>query len=220
MALDPIAERLEVLIAGIAHDLRNPLNTLAMSTGLLKDDLESGDIDPKRELALVIRLERAVDRMRRSIDDLAEASRIGAGRVDVHEKKENAAAIVKDAEAPSANAAKERGAQASVGALDDSLSVEVDRGRLVVALEKVVGFASRLTGEGGSIVTSLEKSGADARFTVVARGRAAAITMPDDNRGGIASIVARAFVELHGSRLEIAIEDGAAVLSFKLPASS
>ena len=44
--------------------------------------------------------------------------------------------------------------------------------------------------------------------------------MPDDNRGGIANIVARALVQLHASKLEIALEEGAAVLSFKLPASS
>ena len=216
---DPLAERLEILIAGIAHDLRNPLNTLAMSTGLLKDDIEGGDIDPKRELGLIVRLERSIDRMRRAIDDLAEASRMGTGRVEIQKKKENAAKLVREAEAPANVAAKERGATVSMGTVDDTLTIEVDRGRFVQTVDKLAGFAARLTGEGGTIVISLEKRDGNARIALTSRARVAAITMPDDNRGGIANIVARALVELHGAKLAIDIEDGAAILSFTLPAT-
>ncbi|HEY8077073.1 MAG TPA: histidine kinase dimerization/phospho-acceptor domain-containing protein, partial [Labilithrix sp.] len=35
----------ESLLASISHDLRNPLNTFAMSAGLLRDDVERGDVD-------------------------------------------------------------------------------------------------------------------------------------------------------------------------------
>src|SRR5438105_3152110 len=35
----------ETLLASISHDLRNPLNTFAMSAGLLRDDVEHGEVD-------------------------------------------------------------------------------------------------------------------------------------------------------------------------------
>src|SRR6188768_2740987 len=58
----------EVLLASVAHDLRNPLNTFAMSTGLLRDDLESPDFERARAVSLVTRMERASTRMQRLIE--------------------------------------------------------------------------------------------------------------------------------------------------------
>src|SRR4051812_10939870 len=43
----------EVLLAGVAHDLRNPLNTFAMSAGLLRDDIEGPSFDRERALSLL-----------------------------------------------------------------------------------------------------------------------------------------------------------------------
>ena len=164
-------------------------------------------------------IERSIDRMRKSIDDLAEAARIGAGKVEAHSKKEDAAKIVREAHGPAAASAKERTTELTLGAIAEGLFVSTDRARLVQAIDKTVGFCARLTGEGGKVELSLEKSGDHARFVFVARGRASSLTMPDENKGGVQNIVAKAFVELLGSKIEIAIDDGAAVLSFKLPVS-
>ena len=74
----------EVLLASVAHDLRNPLNTFAMSAGLLRDDLEGPDFDRTRALSLLSRMDRASSRMQALIEDLLEASRVEAGTVSVN----------------------------------------------------------------------------------------------------------------------------------------
>src|SRR5687767_14767669 len=87
----------EALLASVAHDLRNPLNTFAMSAGLLRDDLESGDLDRNRAVGLLARMERASNRMQVLIEELLEASRVEAGGVEVHVREENAAAVAEAA---------------------------------------------------------------------------------------------------------------------------
>src|SRR4051812_46253841 len=87
----------EVLLNSLAHDLRNPLNTFAMSVGLLKDDLERNDLDPARALSLVSRMERSTHRMQVLVEDLLEAGRVEAHAIDFTPKNEVAAAIAKNA---------------------------------------------------------------------------------------------------------------------------
>src|SRR3954467_6005419 len=93
---DPAPHRLhrvphtrDALLASISHDLRNPLNTFAMSAGLLRDDVDHGSVDRTRALALLSRMERAVERMQRLIEDLVEASRVDARRVELRKTVES-----------------------------------------------------------------------------------------------------------------------------------
>src|SRR5262249_5203437 len=85
----------EVLLASVAHDLRNPLNTFAMSAGLLRDDLEGPAFDRNRALNLLARMERASARMQGAIEDLLDASRVEAGSIELTIRPEPAAALVR-----------------------------------------------------------------------------------------------------------------------------
>jgi signal transduction histidine kinase len=126
----------DALFAGIAHDLRNPLNTFAMSTGLLKDDLEGGEVDAARALALVKRMERATHRMQVLIDDLVVASRIESdpSQANVTKTPENVAEMIRDVVAAATPIVKDRGADIVAGEAADGLVASVDRGRVVQAL--------------------------------------------------------------------------------------
>ncbi|HEX7122432.1 MAG TPA: HAMP domain-containing sensor histidine kinase [Gemmatimonadaceae bacterium] len=66
-------------IAGVAHDLRNPLAALRLGLHAL-EDLPSPD-DRTRVLAM---LDRQVDHLTRMVTDLLDATRIEAGRMDLH----------------------------------------------------------------------------------------------------------------------------------------
>ena len=208
----------EQMLAGVAHDLRNPLNTLAMSTGLLKDDLAGDSVEAKRELALVARIERAADRMKRLVDDLAEVSRIEAHTVELHVKAENVASIVKDSLAQAEGAAKDRGGSVKLGLLAEDSTALVDRARLSQTIAKMAAMGARLTGEGGVVTFVVLRTDA---FVVVKAdvraNRSAPITMPDENRGGIALLILSSLVQLLGSTLSMKTEDGVAVISFTLP---
>ncbi|MBX3232278.1 MAG: HAMP domain-containing histidine kinase [Labilithrix sp.] len=192
----------EVLLASVAHDLRNPLNTFAMSTGLLRDDLEAPDFERARATSLVSRMERASTRMQRLIDDLLEASRIEAGSVEVQAKPENAAALLRVAVEKAKPLAADKGASVEEGPADDSVTVTVDRAHVVDALTKLVSVALKSTGEGGVIRLGMEKQEAKVAFTV--RGtapRAAKSVAPDESRGGLALLIARGLITAHGGTI-------------------
>jgi K+-sensing histidine kinase KdpD len=211
----------DALFAGIAHDLRNPLNTFAMSTGLLKDDLEGGDVDAARALSLVKRMERAAQRMQVLIDDLVVASRIESdpAQANVTKKSENVAELIGEAVTAATPIVKDRGAEVVAGPVDEALVANVDRARIVQALVKGAAFVLRTTGENGRITLSAQKSGADLEFLVRGvnpGGTPASAPGRDEGRGGLALLIARAHVNAHGGDIDIAYDDGTK-LTIKLP---
>jgi signal transduction histidine kinase len=208
----------DALLAGISHDLRNPLNTFAMSAGLLRDDLERGDMDSARGLGLVGRMDRAVERMQRLIDDMLEASRIEAGQIALHPKPELVSALVRDAMSGIEAAVREKRANVVIDELADE-RVVVDRARGVQLLGKVLAYAVKTIGEGGTVRISAVRESAAVAFAIRALAvsqRTPRATM-DDARGGLSLLIARALVESHGGSFNLGLEDGAAVL-FTLPA--
>ena len=205
----------EVLLAGVAHDLRNPLNTFAMSTGLLRDDLESPDFERSRAISLVTRMERASTRMQRLIEDLLEASRLETASADLTKKVEDAADVARAAIEKSTLLATDKGAKVEAGSIEEGLSVTLDKARAAEAIAKLVSIALKSTGEGGIIRIGVEKHGDVAAFSV--RGiapRATKSTAPDEARGGLALLIARGLIPAHGGSLvtETAV-DGSRMLA-------
>lgn len=205
----------EVLLASVAHDLRNPLNTFAMSTGLLRDDLESPDFERSRAVSLVTRMERASTRMQRLIEDLLEASRIEAGNIELTKKAEDAADVVRAAIEKSTPLATDKGAKVEPSVIEEGLSVTLDKARTVEALSELVSISLKSTGEGGIIKIGVEKRDDKVAFTV--RGlapRATKTTAPDEARGGLALLIARGIVGAHGGTLVTeSTHDGARMLA-------
>lgn len=192
----------EVLLASVAHDLRNPLNTFAMSTGLLRDDLEAPDFERARAASLVTRMERASTRMQRLIDDLLEASRIEAGSVEITAKQDDAAAVARAAIEKAKPIAADKGAAVEEGSCEVGITASLDRTRVVEALTKLVSVALKSTGEGGVIRLGVEKHDAHIAFTI--RGlapRATKTTAADETRGGLALLIARGIATAHGATI-------------------
>ena len=193
----------EALLASVAHDLRNPLNTFAMSAGLLRDDLEGPELDRTRALSLLARMDRASVRMQALIEDLLEASRIEAGAVELNRKPEDAGAIARAAIEKARPAVAEKGATLDEGAIADDATVELDKARTVDALTKLVLVTLKTTGEGGMIRLGVERADEKVVFTLrssPARASASA-TAHDESRGGLAFLIARGLVVAQGGQL-------------------
>lgn len=87
------ADRLTFL-AGVAHDLRNPLHALAMASETLRLSGErGGDARTKQTAALVT---RQVERLDRMVGDLLDASRIEAGQLELRPEEHDARALIEE----------------------------------------------------------------------------------------------------------------------------
>ncbi len=193
----------EVLLASVAHDLRNPLNTFAMSAGLLRDDLEGSDFDRTRALNLLARMDRASTRMQGLIEDLLEASRVEAGSVELNRRAVDAATVARAAIAKARPLATDKGANVDEAPIAEGITVELDQARMTEALVKLVAVALKTTGEGGVIRVGVEHIDASIAFTVrssPARGSAAG-NAHDEARGGLAFIIARGLISAQGGQL-------------------
>jgi signal transduction histidine kinase len=204
----------ELLIDSIAHDLRNPLNTFAMSAGLLRDDLEGEPIDAAHGVSLIARMERATARMQALIEDLTEASRVDARAVDYNLRDELPSKLIRDAVGA---VRTERGPRITFDPGEDRAWVRADRARTLKVLAKLIDFTCKLTGEGGTIHLSCAGDGEVVRFTTRAVGPAGTpLPLPAEGRGGLALLIARGLVEGQGGALTVDDDDGVRLV-FTLP---
>lgn len=210
---DEAARARDALFAGIAHDLRNPLNTFAMSTGLLKDDLEGGDVDVTRAISLLKRMERAAQRMQLLIDDLVIASRLDDDEnlFTLAKKPIDVAELVRESVAAATPIVKDRGAEVVAGDVDEGLVASVDRERMVQAIVKAAAFVLRTTGESGRITVSAKKSDTGVEIDVRGvnpGGTPSSAPGREEGRGGLALLIAKGQVAAHGGTVDVSYLDG------------
>jgi signal transduction histidine kinase len=211
----------EVLLASVAHDLRNPLNTFAMSAGLLRDDLEGPELDRTRALNLLSRMDRASLRMQSLIDDLLEASRVEAGSIEFVRRSVQPSVVARAAITKARPLAVDKGANVEEGPIIEGPVVELDPTRTTDALVKLVAVALKTTGEGGVIRIGVEYGEGTAMFSVRAsqiRGSSTSAAH-DETRGGLAFIIARGLVAAQGGELstEATPEGPRTIISFAAP---
>lgn len=134
-------ERLQMMLAGIAHEVRNPLGGLELFAGLLREGLEG---QPERlvEVARIEREVRYLEAVVREFLDYARRPRPVPEPVLVH-------ALLDEARELAGGAAAE--VQVDVEAAPE-LVVEADRGQLRRALLNLVRNAVTAAGQGGRVV--------------------------------------------------------------------
>lgn len=210
----------------VAHDLRNPLSTIAMGADLL---LETALPEAVRHRQIDI-IRRSAERMNRLIEDLLDVARIEHGSLTLELSYRHPEAIVEDVvEANSALAAsRELILEANI---DSAAPVLVDYGRLVQVLSNLIGNSLKFTPAGGSIRVGVEKVVGAVRFFVADDGPG--IPLEDLERlfspfwqghrnvgqgAGLGLSIARGIVEAHGGRIwaESTVGQGT-TMSFTIP---
>ncbi len=198
------------LLAIVSHDLRNHLNTLAMSTALLRDDVAP------RGIAFVDRIQRAVGRMNRVLADLVDASSLEEGSLQVSVRREEAAPIVRESIEGAESAAAARGCRVEADIADEDAWVLADRDRLLQVLANLLGNAVRSSPAGGVVTVGLGRNGEMAVFSVRNEGpgidaepmhallaaRSKLTALSRDGRG-LGLFIARGIVEAHQGTLRL-----------------
>jgi PAS domain S-box-containing protein len=200
------------MLAIVAHDLRNPLNTIYMSAQLLLDIVSETDHPTEhRQLAIV---QRAASRMNGLIQDLLEVKRIEEGNLALEKRQIDVESIIAEALdtlrpiAAASSLSLESDVAAGLPAID------VDSPRIQQVLSNLVGNAIKFTPAGGQIVLRVRPMESEACFIVSDTGQGIAPEeLPHifgrfwqgkrtDRRGiGLGLAIAKGIVEAHGGRI-------------------
>jgi signal transduction histidine kinase/ActR/RegA family two-component response regulator len=134
-------------LAMLAHELRNPLAPLSMSSSLLQS---LGGSNPQLvHVAGVVR--RQVDHMAHLLDDLLDAARISSGKITLAVRPLALNGALDQAIETVAPRIRERRQQLQVSLPDEPLNIEGDPVRLTQVFANLLGNASKYTGNGGRI---------------------------------------------------------------------
>ncbi|MGZ3448319.1 MAG: ATP-binding protein [Polyangiales bacterium] len=223
-------ERLTFL-AGVAHDLRNPLAALRVATQLIRPDRA---LPPEQRLRATMELvDRQITRLERMVGDFLDASHIESGHLELKWERRDLHALVDEAvELHRAMAAKD-GLHELVVIGEGELPVECDPVRIEQVLDNLLSNAMKYSPRGGEIIVSVHREDDDAVIAVTDRGIGIA---PDDlarlfepfhrvgaSREAIPGLglglsVSRRLVEAHRGKLEVTSEVGVgSTFSLRIP---
>lgn len=216
-------------LAIVSHDLRNPLNAIALNTQLL-EKLVSSD-DPR--LSRISRsLASSIAQMQRIISDLLDLAAIEAGKLTVQLESGDLRVAIEQAVENARSLADEKSITLSALVESDPLVARFDSGRIAQVLENLIQNALKFTPTGGRISVEAGRVGPTVEVCVrdtgpgLRSGEMAVIFdrfQQIEKRGrralGLGLYISRSIVESHGGRIwaESAPGEGSAFRFTLLP---
>lgn len=217
----------EDVLAVVAHDLRNPLNLILMTSELLAGE----QLTDERRTEILGISTRAAKEMNRLIDDLLDHVRLQAGKLSLDVEEVNVDVIVRQAEETFRPLAERRHLRLEVAPHDGAV-VSADLKRVSQILGNLIGNAIKFTPDHGLVSLRVIPGDRQVVFQVIDNGPGIA---PDqmshlfdnfwqarrnDQRGvGLGLAIAKELVEAHGGRIWVESEVGrGSTFSFSLPA--
>jgi signal transduction histidine kinase len=199
------------MLGVVAHDLRNPLNTMLMAAQLLADSTEPESV-ARRQAAVV---QRAGERMNRLVQDLLDVKRMESGRLTIELRRVLAPTLVTEAvEMLRSIAASSRIELVLEDSCEDLPPVSADPHRVQQVLSNLIGNAIKFTPRGGRIAVRCSRAEGEVRFEVRDTGPGIpAEHLPHvfgqfwqakraDRRGiGLGLAIAKGIVEAHGGKI-------------------
>ncbi|MFC5511994.1 ATP-binding protein [Massilia jejuensis] len=153
-------------LAMLAHELRNPLVPISMSSMLLE---RNANANPQLlNFTRVIR--RQVDHMACLLDDLLDAARISSGKITLNLEPLSLSATIEQALETVLPRIGERNQTLDLDLPEQELATRGDRVRLTQVLSNLIGNASKYTGDGGRIALAAALEGEEIVITVSDNG--------------------------------------------------
>jgi len=212
----------------VAHDLRNPLNSILIAAELLKQQRAGGEgygSDP------AVAIHRAARRMNRLIEDLLDVARVEAGVFTLNQHRVPTRQVVADSVDAHSALAAAASVELRVEAADDVPDLWADRDRLLQVFENLIGNALKFTGPGGCVTVGAALGDGDVLFSV--RDTGVGISAEDaphifdhfwqlckgERRGaGLGLGIVKSIVEAHGGRVWMVSAPGnGATFCFTIP---
>ncbi len=203
-------------IASIAHDLRNPIGSMAMASELLLNNLQSED----KELAsIILRQIKSLDRL---VGDLLDTTRIESGQLRFEYREVDLGSILIDAVELHRTSSKAHRLTLIVS--DEKLSVKCDAGRILQVINNLLSNAIKYSPSGGEVRLEVVKDHNNLLLSVsdqgigIANNDLSGIFKPFQRSSatigtipgiGLGLSVSRHIVEAHGGTLTVKSHLGA-----------
>ncbi|HVE81891.1 MAG TPA: HAMP domain-containing sensor histidine kinase [Myxococcales bacterium] len=224
-------DRLQLeFLAGVAHDLRGPLNILKLSAQSIAGAPTLPPADRIR--GSLNRVSAQVDRLARMVDDLLDRTRIEAGNVEMQMEVCDLRPLVEEVVDLYRAVSDQHHLEISVP--ERPVPVRGDPTRLMQVLTNLVSNAIKYSPDGGAVKLELEEAGGEAVISVVDEG--VGIPLEDHERifepfhrarsgesgqipgVGLGLSVSRRLVLAHGGRIEVeARQERGSVFRVRLP---
>jgi signal transduction histidine kinase len=206
-------------LAAVAHDLRNPLGAMRISTqALLQRTDASSEPQLRKSLALI---ERQIERLSRMADDLLDAASIEAGELKLERRSCDLAAVMRDVTELYAGTSPRHELRISVP--HEPVTLMCDPTRIAQVLENLVSNAIKYSPAGGTVDVTLAPTAEEVVVSVadtgvgIEPGMFDAIFEPfrrltstkDVLPGvGLGLSICRRIVAAHGGQIDVASERG------------
>jgi signal transduction histidine kinase len=211
------AKERDELMAVVAHDLRNPLNTIQLAARVLLEDGRFGDDENRAmERHALGAVQKAVQRMDRLIHDLLDLSRADAGRLLIRPAPADAEALLSEAIDAHCEIAAAKGITLEATAEEPLPGILVDRERIAQVFSNLIGNALKFTPNGGRVSVRGWRATPEVRFAVEDTGPG--IAREDQGRvfdrfwqaknvsglgTGLGLSIAKAIVDGHGGSIRV-----------------
>ncbi len=199
---------------GLAHEIKNPLSTITINLGLLREDLQKGRGDGEKALRRVKVLEREVARLEEILANFLQY----AGRLRLERRPTDLNAIVAEVLDFVTPAANERTIEVRSHLSPDVPSLRLDRDHVKQALLNLVLNAEEAMEGRGEILVQTSVHGGAVRVDVTDTGPGIppealpriweAYWSSKKTGTGLGLPIARRILEAHGGILEVFTEVG------------
>jgi signal transduction histidine kinase len=173
------------------------------------------------------------ERLQGIVDDILDLSRIQAGRIELHRRSVDPAALVRQAVREAEGSARAVGVELSVDDPDQAFEIHADAERMGVVLANLIGNAVRHTPPGGRVIARVQRTGEGVRVDVQDTGEGIPpqyqeriferfFQVPGSRRGGVGLglYISREVVRAHGGEMGARSEVGkGSTFWFTLPAT-
>ncbi len=211
----------------VAHDLRNPLNTVGLSAGILLQTIPAEREQERRQLDII---RRSVGRANTLIQDLLDVAQAEAGTFAVQKEPVDTASLLEEILELHRTQAEEKGLQLEVEVTGELPPISADRDRVLQVFGNLIGNAIKFTDE-GKVTVEAERVDDVVRFRVRDTGPG----IPDEQLphlfdpfwqarraeragAGLGLAISKGIIEAHGGEIDVDTEVGVGTtFSFTLP---
>lgn len=217
-SLESRDRQLKMMLAGIAHEVKNPLGGIELFTGLLAEELPQTQEGASSHLR---RIQKELDYLKRVVDDFlafAREEKVGRGPVSVLAWLESARELV---EADG----RRKGVRIDLAA--EPATLQGDESLLGAALVNVLKNAIQASPEGGQVALSGAVRGDRYEVSVEDRGPGIPVAVQEsvfepffttrEKGTGLGLPLSRKIVQAHGGTLHFESVPGKTVFRFELP---